>query len=145
MLVLFHPLNSTRLIQKVAGKMFLKFCCVGSTAYCTYRYLWPSGLSALVIRVGIRKTGATVKTLATCITFKQYNSSTFWLIHVLTLLRHFSKLIFSLSNLVLTGTNSNVRTRSVKSTLSVPYLLAYLQASQFQGHSPVSVLGARTC
>ena len=29
----------------------LKFCSVGCTAHCAYRYVFPSGLSALKIRV----------------------------------------------------------------------------------------------
>ena len=145
MFVLFHPLNSTWLSQKVSGKKFLKFCCVGSTAYCAHRYLWPGGPCALKIRVCIRKNGAAVKTVTTWTAFKHYNPSTFWLIHIFIFLRHFSKLIYCLSNLVLTGTNTNVRTRSVNSIFWVPYLLAYLQASQCHGYSLVSVLGKRAC
>ena len=71
------PVNSTRLVQKVSGRMCLKFCCVGSTAYCAYRDLWPGGLSALAIRVCTRENGATVKSVTTCIAFKEYNLSTF--------------------------------------------------------------------
>ena len=40
--------------QRVSGR-FLTFCSVGCTAHCAYRNLFPSGLSALKIRVIVRK------------------------------------------------------------------------------------------